>query len=89
MSLSHGSVLLLPPEHDGLSVGELFWLVLVSDYVLKLATVLLKALITLLPHSFLHYQNRVRANPTLLLSMTLSFFLGGEGFLCMILIIAT
>ncbi|KAK4327645.1 hypothetical protein Pmani_001900 [Petrolisthes manimaculis] len=52
------SVLLLPPDHDGLSVGELFWLVLVSDYVLKLVTVLVKAVITLLPHSLLHYQNR-------------------------------
>lgn len=76
MSLSLGSVLLLPPEHDGLSVGELFWLVLVSDYVLKLATVLLKALITLLPHSFLHYQNRVRAIHTLLLNMTFCCSLG-------------
>lgn len=54
------SALLIPPEHEGFGVLDLMWIVIVSDYVLKLATVLVKTIITLMPHSFMHYQNRVR-----------------------------
>lgn len=53
------SALLIPPEHEGFGVLDLMWIVIVSDYVLKLATVLLKTVIALMPHSFMHYQNRV------------------------------
>ena len=53
------SALLIPPEHEGFGVLDLMWIVIVSDYVLKLATVLLKTVITIMPHSFMHYQNRV------------------------------
>ncbi|XP_050693480.1 RING finger and transmembrane domain-containing protein 2-like [Eriocheir sinensis] len=52
------SALLIPPEHEGFGVLDLMWIVIVSDYVLKLATVLVKTVITLMPHSFMHYQNR-------------------------------
>ncbi|XP_045126078.1 RING finger and transmembrane domain-containing protein 2-like isoform X1 [Portunus trituberculatus] len=52
------SALLIPPEHEGFGVLDLMWIVIVSDYVLKLATVLLKTVIALMPHSFMHYQNR-------------------------------
>lgn len=54
------SALLIPPEHEGFGVLDLMWIVIVSDYVLKLATVLVKTIITLMPHSLMHYQNRVR-----------------------------
>ncbi|XP_042239335.1 RING finger and transmembrane domain-containing protein 2-like [Homarus americanus] len=52
------SVLLIPPDHEGYGVMDLMWIVIVSDYVLKLVTVLVKAVITLMPHSLMHYQNR-------------------------------
>ncbi|KAK7080955.1 RING finger and transmembrane domain-containing protein 2, partial [Halocaridina rubra] len=52
------SVLLIPPDQEGLGVMDLMWIVIVSDYVLKLVTVLLKTLLTLLPHSLMHSKNR-------------------------------
>ncbi|KAK8719923.1 hypothetical protein OTU49_006501 [Cherax quadricarinatus] len=52
------SVLLIPPDHEGYGVMDLMWIVIVSDYVLKLVTVLVKTIITLMPHSIMHYQNR-------------------------------
>ncbi|XP_045611183.1 RING finger and transmembrane domain-containing protein 2 isoform X2 [Procambarus clarkii] len=52
------SALLIPPDHEGYGVMDLMWIVIVSDYVLKLVTVLVKTVITLMPHSIMHYQNR-------------------------------
>lgn len=52
------SVILIPPEREDLSVWDLLWMVIVSDYVLKICTVLFKTFITLLPQTLMHYQNR-------------------------------
>ncbi|XP_064089776.1 RING finger and transmembrane domain-containing protein 2-like isoform X2 [Macrobrachium nipponense] len=52
------TVLLIHPDRDGFGVLDLLWIVIVSDYILKLVTVLLKTFVTILPHSLMHYQNR-------------------------------
>ncbi|KAG7159339.1 RING finger and transmembrane domain-containing protein 2-like [Homarus americanus] len=38
--LAKALVLLIPPDHEGYGVMDLMWIVIVSDYVLKLVTVL-------------------------------------------------
>ncbi|XP_068249912.1 E3 ubiquitin-protein ligase RNFT1-like isoform X2 [Palaemon carinicauda] len=53
------TVLLIPVDREGFGVLDLFWMVIVSDYIVKLATVLVKTFVTILPQSLMHYQNRV------------------------------
>jgi len=49
----------IPPYSQPLSVWDLLWIVGVTDFVLKLVTIVLKVSIAALPVIILPYQRRV------------------------------
>jgi len=49
----------IPPYSQPLSVWDLLWIVGVTDFVLKLVTIILKVSIAALPVVVLPYQRRV------------------------------
>ena len=47
------------PNVDHLDVWNLFWIVIVNDFIIKFVTVIVKALVALLPKQMLPYKKKV------------------------------
>ncbi|XP_046386085.1 RING finger and transmembrane domain-containing protein 2 [Ischnura elegans] len=54
----HLGLFLIPPYSQPLAMSDLFWLVCVTDFVLKMITVILKGCLVALPASLIAYQKR-------------------------------
>ncbi|XP_071443126.1 E3 ubiquitin-protein ligase RNFT2 [Hetaerina americana] len=54
----HLGLFLIPPYSQPLAVSDLFWLVCVTDFVLKMITVIVKGCLVSLPASLIAYQKR-------------------------------
>lgn len=52
------ALILIPPYSGPISIWEVLWIVTVTDYVLKLLTILLKAIIVALPARVLTFQKK-------------------------------
>ena len=53
------SAILLPSDYQYLTLGDLLWIVIITDYVLKLVTVLFKGIYAAIPCVFVHHKQRV------------------------------
>uniref|UniRef100_A0A1B6JYG0 RING-type domain-containing protein n=1 Tax=Homalodisca liturata TaxID=320908 RepID=A0A1B6JYG0_9HEMI len=52
------SLVFIPPYVQPLTVSDLLWLVAVTDFILKLITIIIKILLTLIPHSWFETKRR-------------------------------